>query len=161
MPYLLLSNTTPGSVTDSSGSKSPNLLVDIIEFEFLNVKEACLWTFVANGCFRPPTDFLVLRILWKPSCIQSQWWQNSLAKVLQSTRPISDLYFLNNLEAKRPQVSESRGMSGPRPSSHLKFFRFSSNYTLCSEIITDHKKNMLSHHLAQVWCEAMPSVEQP
>ena len=25
MPHLLLSNTTPGSVTDSSGSKSPNL----------------------------------------------------------------------------------------------------------------------------------------
>ena len=24
-PHLLLSNTTPGSVTDSSGSKSPNL----------------------------------------------------------------------------------------------------------------------------------------
>ena len=41
------------------------------------------------------------------------------------------IYFLYNLEAKRPQVSESRGMSGPRPSSDLKFFRFSSNYKLC------------------------------
>ena len=55
---------------------------------------------------------------------------DKITKVLQTTRPISDLYFLYNLEAKLPQVSESRGMSGPRPSSDLKFFRFSSNYKL-------------------------------
>ena len=61
---------------------------------------------------------------------------DTITKVLQTIRPIIDLYFLYNLEAKLPQVSESRGMSGPRPSSDLKFFRFSSNYKLCFEIIS-------------------------